>query len=122
VTAGLTTTVEGDEALAAGLRRAADGLGSMGDAGAQVGQLIKQRATSGAPVDTGALSRSVHADVRPPEVIVGAAEPYARYVEYGTVYVPAQPFLAPALEGQADAIADVYADEAQHLLDQVRGA
>lgn len=51
-----------------------------------------------APVDTGAMRRSVRVE-SPSEGTrhIGAAVPYSIFVEKGTRRSPAQPFLAPAL-------------------------
>lgn len=54
-----------------------------------------------APVDTGALSRSIVPEVTD---LVGRVVPtaeYAPYVEYGTRYMGAQPFIGPAFQTQS---------------------
>ncbi len=57
-----------------------------------------------APVDTGALRSSIHAETREAgksaEIMVDV--PYAAYVEYGTYKMAAQPFLSPAVEYHTD--------------------
>jgi HK97 gp10 family phage protein len=59
-----------------------------------------QAAADAAPVDTGRLASSVHAEGN--EVIVDAVNeqghPYGGFVEYGTHDTPAQPFLRPTEE------------------------
>lgn len=50
-----------------------------------------------APVDTGALRRSIRTDVSPGKREIGAAVDYSEFVERGTSRAPAQPFLSPAL-------------------------
>ena len=58
--------------------------------------VISEAAQGLAPVDTGRLRESIHVDKS--EVVAGGNDaPYATYVEYGTLYTPAQPFLEPAL-------------------------
>jgi HK97 gp10 family phage protein len=46
--------------------------------------------------DPEASFTSIFAESRPMQVIVKADVPYARYMEYGTVYSEAHPFLRPA--------------------------
>lgn len=59
--------------------------------------LIQRQAQILAPVDTGFLRNNIFVehDGRWARLIVASAE-YAVFVEYGTRYVAAQPFLAPA--------------------------
>lgn len=52
-----------------------------------------------APVRTGALRDSIHKEEGGPlSVTVIADAPYAIYVEYGTTFAAAQPFLTPAAD------------------------
>ena len=118
----LTTTVEGDELLRATLGRVADNLDNLTKAGETAGQAVKQRAASGAPVDTGALARSIRATASGTEVVVGSPIPYARFQEYGTVNTPAAPYLRPALAAAQTTIVDAYTGEIQTLLNTVKGA
>ena len=60
---------------------------------------IEARAKTKAPVDTGALKNSIQAravDELTSEVIVGVS--YGIYQEFGTVRMPAHPYLRPAVE------------------------
>lgn len=114
--------VEGSRELAASLSRVADSLDDMPGAGTKAGQAVKQRAASGAPVDTGALARSVYAEAGPAEVVVGARERYAPFQEYGTATVPASPYLRPALEAATGEIVAAYTEEIQKKLETVEGA
>lgn len=67
------------------------------------GESLAAEAARHAPVDTGALRGSITANqVRPQaavrlSVTVGSNLRYARYVELGTRYARAQPYLRPAL-------------------------
>ena len=62
--------------------------------GADVVNLVKQLS----PVDTGYLRKSYGADpVSRTEIHIGSDAEYAGYVEFGTIYSPAQPHLIPAL-------------------------
>lgn len=51
------------------------------------------------PVRTGFLKRSIRRVREGGKYILRALAHYALYVEYGTRYMAAQPFLRPALEG-----------------------
>lgn len=105
------------------LHHMASELDHMESAGTAAGQAVKVRASALAPVDTGALSRSIRAEVRGPEVSVYAAGiPYAAFQEYGTTTVPASPYLRPALEAATGQIVDIYTGEVERLLDKVEGA
>ncbi len=49
------------------------------------------------PVDTGALRQSIGADpVSPTTILIGSDLEYAKFQEYGTSSMAAQPFLTPA--------------------------
>lgn len=116
------TEVEGDEALSASLRRVAGELDNLQAASAAGAQAIRARAQSAAPVDTGTLARSIRADFTGETITVGAYVEYARFQEFGTVYVAASPYLRPALEAAQTQIVDAYTGEIQKLLETVKGA
>lgn len=65
---------------------------------------IAREAQANAPVRTGALRDSIEASSvatgKEAEVQVGA--PYGGYVEYGTRYMAAEPFLGPAIDAHRD--------------------
>ena len=64
---------------------------------------LQQKAMRNAPVDTGALKRSIMLDISDGGM-TGVVEPtveYAPYVEWGTRYMSAQPFMKPAFDEQA---------------------
>jgi HK97 gp10 family phage protein len=63
-----------------------------------LGSAIAARAKENAPVDTGALKRSIYSDPEAPvgTVRIVAGMPYALFVEFGTSRNRAQPFLRPA--------------------------
>lgn len=65
-----------------------------------VADKIAADAKSRAPVDTGYLRSSIHAESKSAgkEADVMVDAPYAAYVEYGTFKMAAQPFLTPAVE------------------------
>jgi len=114
--------VEGAEELDRSLNQFADDIKEMPTAGQKAGQAVRIRAGSLAPVDTGALSRSIRVDVATNEVLVGTDIPYGPYQEYGTVTVPASPYLRPALEAATAEIVAAYQAEVEQQLGQVEGA
>jgi len=118
----LRVEVEGDEALRASLARVAGQLDDLGKAGETGGRAVAQRAQSAAPVETGALARSIRAEATGKEITVTAAARYAPFQEYGTATVPASPYMRPALEAATTTIVDAYTGQIQELLDTVKGA
>lgn len=68
---------------------------------ARAGGYIVDLAQQLCPVDTGALRGSIRLEPTAPAPVMtvkagGASAPYAGFVEYGTFWSPAQPFLTPA--------------------------
>lgn len=122
MTGELRVEVDGAEALSSSLAAVGGSLDDLQAAGATAGQAVRTRAQANAPVNTGALARSIRADATGTEVTVGAYVPYAAFQEYGTVNTPASPYLRPALEASTTQIVDAYADEIGKKLDSVRGA
>jgi HK97 gp10 family phage protein len=65
------------------------------------------------PVDKGDLKASGKVDViSPTKVRIGYGEEYAKYQEFGTSMMPAQPFLTPAF-AQTESIIKSYASLAR---------
>ena len=60
--------------------------------------IVQRSAQANAPVRTGNLRRSITTRIEGHAAYVGTAVEYAPYVEYGTKYMPARPFLGKALE------------------------
>jgi HK97 gp10 family phage protein len=116
------TEVEGDEALRATLGQVAARLDDLTAAGQTGGRAVAQRAQSDAPVDTGALARSIKAEATGKEITVTATARYAAFQEYGTSTTPASPYLRPALEAATSTIVDAYTGQIQDLLGTVKGA
>ena len=115
--------VKGDDELAATLHRAADEIAEPTKALDDAGRLVEQRARSGAPVDTGALSRSIKATRSGVEVTVGpAVGVYAAVQEYGSSHTPAHPYLRPALDYSETVITGYFRDDADKALSRVKGA
>jgi HK97 gp10 family phage protein len=59
---------------------------------------VKALAKQLVPVRTGYLRSTIYARVSEWVAVVGADAPYALYVEFGTHYMQAQPYLYPAIE------------------------
>ena len=64
---------------------------------------IQRNAKKNCPVDTGALRNSIVADFYSNGMAaeVEARMPYAPFIEFGTRYSPAQPFLFPAFDQES---------------------
>lgn len=71
---------------------------------AAAGAYVEGRAKELCPVDTGTLRRSIHTELqtqaKPGEThaFVGTSLEYAKYVEFGTSRMRAQPFVRPAFD------------------------
>ena len=63
---------------------------------------MTERMQKGAPVDTGYLRRSINMNLLEAGLtgIVGPTADYAPYVEYGTRFMSAQPYVRPAFNYQ----------------------
>ena len=59
---------------------------------------VKAEAMQRAPVKTGHLRRSIYAVVRDWVVNIGAEATYALFVEVGTRYISARPYLWPSIQ------------------------
>lgn len=100
---GLRADIDWDEAaFMASLVRAVARLEVAGEAGLwTVGLHVQNVARALCPVDTGRLRSSIMAtrgqDGMGPWVEVGTNVYYAAFVEFGTRYMAAQPYLRPAL-------------------------
>jgi len=64
----------------------------------ELGANIKEYARAIVPVRTGYLQSTIYYRTAEWEIIVGARALYAGYVEYGTRYMAAQPYLGPAFD------------------------
>ena len=61
-------------------------------------------------IDSGRLRASIKNRVKVDEVRVGTNVEYAPYQEYGTVKMPARPFLRPALDNSRKFLVALWAD------------
>lgn len=70
----------------------------------QNGAELQQKAQRCAPVDTGNLRRSIQLSIKDNGMTaeVAAAAEYSAYVEYGTRFMNAQPYVKPAFNEQKD--------------------
>jgi HK97 gp10 family phage protein len=115
--------VKGDDELARSLDRAADEIAEPTRALDNAGRLVEQRARSGAPVDTGALARSISATRSGVEVSVGPnVGVYGAVQEYGSATTPAHPYLRPALDYSETVVTGMFKDDADRALSRVKGA
>ena len=62
-----------------------------------IGQYVKGEAKANAPVDTGLLRSSIDHKTIEDRAIIGTNTEYAGYVEKGTRFQKAQPYLEPAV-------------------------
>ena len=72
---------------------------------------IEKRAKDLVPVDTGATKNSISVEPTMPSLthIIGPTTEYAPFVEYGTRYSNAQPFMTPAMEAETQPFRDAVA-------------
>lgn len=71
------------------------------------------------PVDTGYLRSTINANADGDTCEAEATADYAQYVEYGTVYMDAQPYFEPALEAACAAAAEAAAEALQEAQDEL---
>lgn len=72
------------------------------------GILVESAAKGFAPVDTGRLRASITHDADETGAVIGTNVEYAPYVELGTVYRPAKPFLTRGLLTSKAALVGLY--------------
>jgi hypothetical protein len=116
-------TLEGVDRLRATLGRAADDLGDLSAAAEDAGRIIVPQARSRAPVLTGRLAAAIAAEAQPDGLVLGAGVPYAGVQEYGwpTRHIPAQPYIAPAVDATQAAWIEAYRVDVQAVVDRVEG-
>ena len=106
--------VIGDKALAAGLRRAAIRLADLRDPNREAARAVERAAVRRAPKRTGRLARGHSVTVTTGTGVVSNTVRYAGYVEDGTRYMRARPFLRPSL--YATPITDYYERHAERAV------
>ena len=101
-------TLENFEPIRAAIERVPEDVrDSTSDVVSKTAVGARQRTIAMAPVDTGALRRSITASSRG---LSGRVETppvyYWRFIEYGTKYIKAKPFIRPAAELEAIDVAE----------------
>lgn len=93
--------IDGFDKLEAKLKRNMD-LGAVRTVVRKNGADLQEKAQKNAPVDSGNLKRSIGLDITDNGLTaeVEPAADYAAYVEYGTRFMDAQPYLKPAYDEQ----------------------
>lgn len=119
-----SVTVEGADTLARTAKAAGRELQDMSGAGEKTGTLISNRSRVEAPRLTGALAASVSTRTKDNETEIFSGLAYANRTHWGFAryHQAAQPFIwdpAQQLEGTWERF---YADEADKILDGVKGA
>ena len=72
-------------------------------------------------VDTGALRASIMVDeVTPNEAIIAPHTDYAEHLEFGTVKMPAYPYMRPALDEHEQEIVAAVGAQVELFIDSVR--
>lgn len=71
------------------------------------------------PVDTGYLRSTISANADGDTCEAEATADYAQYVEYGTVYMDAQPYFEPALEAACAAAAEAAEEALQEAQEEL---
>jgi len=122
--AGNRTTVEGDAALKATTRHAADEIGDLDSTGRAAGEVVRARAASAAPKVSGRLAGSVRVVASAQEVVVASDLVYAPRINFGWPAggLAAQPFLTDALADTERAITDQYERRVNAIVGGIRGA
>ena len=109
--AGISITIDGlDEAqglLGAVQDKIKDGIRK---GLAEAGEIVVKDAKAECPVDTGELQGSIKKRVEDNTCTAFASAAHGMYVEFGTRYQRAQPFMVPALIDNEDAIRQIIAD------------
>ena len=106
--------VEGLDDLEANIDRILANIGNVRQTVRWAGSRVQQEAMKTVPVDTGELKRSIglHLEDGGLTAVVEATKEYAGYVEYGTRFMAAQPYMRPA----AEQIAPLFVRQIQEAL------
>jgi hypothetical protein len=113
-------TETGSDHLATALGDIAGGLDRLTAAATDTVRIVTARARRLAPVDTGALSRSIRGTVDGSTATIVATVPYARPVMFGvrSRHIPPNPFLFRAVHTEQANIVEAYARDTQRLIEQ----
>lgn len=107
----ITVRIVGDKALRARLHAAGRHYADLGEPTRRATSAIRATAARLAPKRTGRLAQATAARSSGGLGVVSNSIRYARYVEYGTRYMRAQPFMRTAL--QATNVVEPYEDHAE---------
>jgi len=108
----------GSADLASALAKIADGLDDLTGAADATVTLLVARARRLAPVDTGALSRSIHGHGTGSTATVAVGVPYAVPVHFGSKGHRPQPFLYQAVDTERGHILEAYTTDVNRLIKQ----
>lgn len=114
--------VDGANRLASTLRSASRRLADVSSPARSAAQVIGAAARARTPVRTGLLRASITVRSETDGASVGTSVRYAPYVNFGTRYVRARPFLTDAAERGAPLALAAYERTTNRALAQVRGA
>jgi HK97 gp10 family phage protein len=114
--------VEGAKALSRALRKAGISIQDLKDANERVADVVAREADPLTPRRSGRLVGSIRSARMQSGAVVragGGAVRYAKFVEYGTHRMAAQPFLTTGMTRSQPRWMDVYFAEIQLLMDRV---
>jgi len=116
----MTINEKGSDDLAAALSAIGDGLDDLTGAAGDTVSIVVARARRLAPVDTGALARSLSGRGSGSTATISSSSTYAMPVHFG---VPARgqranPFLHKAVEQEQSKILAAYTTDVDHLIEQ----
>ena len=124
--ASLKVTLEGFDELKKQLEQLGKDeiLTSLHKANTQAADLVTATAQGAAPVASGKLQQSIHplfSAKGQKGVLAGVGTDvfYARFIEYGTVRMYAQPFLRPALDNCAARIVELYKEALREAVSRI---
>jgi phage gpG-like protein len=116
--------VQGDTRLRATLALAAHRVQDMSEPGKAAGRVLVGSARAGAPVRTGRLAASVHADTSDTETVVASDLVYAPVIHFGwhRHHISPNPFLYRALDNTEPVVVAAYQARVRTVLAGVKGA
>jgi len=102
--AGMNCQLKGLDKMLQGLEKKAEALENVQEAVRKNGADLQSNAMRLAPVDTGTLQRSIRLNLEDGGMTarVRPTADYAAYVEYGTRYMKAQPYMRPSYDAQKE--------------------
>lgn len=113
--------IDGLAAFKATSAAASRRLTGLNDAHDKAGQLLAEDGEARAPRDTGALAAGVRYHADSGVTTVDDAEDYWTFVDLGTQYMDAQPFLHDTIRDDEAAVVDVFLDEIEDTVRTIHG-